>query len=65
MHLESEREDSQDVSFPMSIVYNDSDTLAHRSVSLKLEQNVLRLSAVYILAVSEQSIIHFITSLVL
>lgn len=33
MKLESERADFQDITLPISIVYNDSDTLAHPSVS--------------------------------
>lgn len=36
--LESEKADSLDVSLPMSIVYNDSDTLAHPNLFMDKEK---------------------------
>lgn len=35
--VESERSDTHDVTLPMSIIYNDNDTLAHPTVSSHLE----------------------------
>lgn len=36
--LESERADFQDITLPISIVYNDSDTLAHPSLFMDKEK---------------------------
>lgn len=37
--LESERADSHDVDLPISIVYNDTDSLAHPAVSSHFESS--------------------------